>query len=83
MLGFTDRRRDPPLSDLHGDESGVPYVERGGVDMSTCVPLKYKSHVVPLHVCHERAFRRVHRLWARGKNATAYISRAMQCMSCG
>ena len=71
-----------PLSFKPGDESGVPSLERGGVDISTYVSLKKKSKVVLLHVGNKIVFRRV--LWRRasGKNATVFLSRAMPCMSC-
>jgi hypothetical protein len=67
---------------MHGDESGVPYLERCGVDISTFIPLKKKRYVVLLHVCNSIAFRWV--LWrrARGKNATVFQYRAMRYISC-
>ena len=72
-----------PVSDLHGDESGIPSVEQGGVDSSTFGPLEKKRTIVLVHICNERAFRRVHWLRARSKYATAFSSLAMPCMSCG
>ncbi len=80
---LTDLLSFKPLSFKHGDESGVPYLERGGVDISTCVPLKKKRYVVLLHVFNRIAFRWVLWLRARGKNATVFQCRAMRFISCG
>ena len=80
---FTALLSFKPLSFKHGDESGVPYLERGGVDISTCVPLKKKRYVVLLHVFNRIAFRWVLGLRARGKNAPVFQCRAMRYISCG
>jgi hypothetical protein len=43
---------------------------------------KKHTQIVLLHVCNRIGLRWVPGLWARGKNATEFTSRANQCMSC-